>query len=94
MIKKESVTKSMSVPYTRLSRFGHIGAMAGGIASNMIAQGIVQLGKGQQPSLRDLMLTPKNINRLTNRLANLRGAAMKICQLISLDTGDFLPHLT
>jgi predicted unusual protein kinase regulating ubiquinone biosynthesis (AarF/ABC1/UbiB family) len=91
MIKKESVTKSVSVPYSRLSRFGHIGAMAGGIAGNMIAQGIVQLGKGQQPSLRDLMLTPKNINRLTNRLAKLRGAAMKIGQLISLDTGDFLP---
>lgn len=91
MIKKISVTKSVSVPHTRLSRFGHIGVMAGGIASNMIAQGIIKLGKGQQPSLRDLMLTPKNINRLTNQLAKLRGAAMKIGQLISMDTGDFLP---
>ena len=91
MIKKTSVTKSVSVPHTRLSRFGHIGVMAGGIAGNMIAQGIIQLGKGQQPSLRDLMLTPKNINRLTNQLAKLRGAAMKIGQLISMDTGDFLP---
>ena len=91
MIKKTSVTKSVSVPHTRLSRFGHIGVMAGGIAGNMIAQGLIQLGKGQQPSLRDLMLTPKNINRLTNQLAKLRGAAMKIGQLISMDTGDFLP---
>ena len=91
MIKKTSVTKSVSVPHTRVSRFGHIGVMAGGIAGNMIAQGLIQLGKGQQPSLRDLMLTPKNINRLTNQLAKLRGAAMKIGQLISMDTGDFLP---
>jgi predicted unusual protein kinase regulating ubiquinone biosynthesis (AarF/ABC1/UbiB family) len=68
-----------------------MGAMAMGVAGNMAANGIAQLGRGQRPVLRDLMLTPSNILRVTDQLAQLRGAAMKIGQLVSMDTGNFLP---
>jgi predicted unusual protein kinase regulating ubiquinone biosynthesis (AarF/ABC1/UbiB family) len=41
--------------------------------------------------IKDLLLTPKNITRVTDQLSKMRGAAMKIGQLVSMDSGDFLP---
>jgi len=83
--------REKTVPQTRLTRLGHLGAMAGGVAGNMAANGLVQLGQGKRPTFRDLMLTPTNVTRVTNQLAKMRGAAMKIGQLVSMDTGDFVP---
>ena len=65
--------------------------MTAGIAGNMAVNGIAQLGKGQRPSARDLLLTPRNITKVTDQLAQMRGAAMKIGQLMSMDTGEVLP---
>ena len=53
--------------------------------------GMAQLAQGQRPNARDLFLTPGNIQRVADQLANMRGAAMKIGQLMSMDTGDVLP---
>ena len=47
--------------------------------------------RGERPQLRDLMLTPANVGRITDQLAHLRGAAMKLGQMISMDAGDVLP---
>jgi len=41
--------------------------------------------------MSDLLLTPGNVGRLADRLSHLRGAAMKLGQMISMDAGDFLP---
>jgi predicted unusual protein kinase regulating ubiquinone biosynthesis (AarF/ABC1/UbiB family) len=57
----------------------------------MALGGVKQLGKGKRPSLRNLLLTPANFERISQQLAQMRGAAMKIGQLISMDTGDVLP---
>lgn len=50
-----------------------------------------QLASGQRPKLADLLLTPTNAVKLTQHLAQMRGAALKVGQLMSMDTGDFLP---
>jgi predicted unusual protein kinase regulating ubiquinone biosynthesis (AarF/ABC1/UbiB family) len=65
--------------------------MAAGVAGNMALNGLVQLSRGERPSSRDLLLTPRNIRRVADELAKMRGAAMKIGQLVSMDTGDVLP---
>jgi predicted unusual protein kinase regulating ubiquinone biosynthesis (AarF/ABC1/UbiB family) len=65
--------------------------MTAGIAGNMAVVGLSQLGKGRRPSMRNLLLTPRNISRVADQLALMRGAAMKIGQLISMDTGEVLP---
>jgi len=57
----------------------------------MIAEGARRLASGEGINARDLILTPGNAKRMTERLAHLRGAAMKMGQMISLDAGDFLP---
>ncbi len=46
---------------------------------------------GARPSRRELLLTPENAARLTRNLAQMRGAAMKLGQLLSMETGDLLP---
>jgi predicted unusual protein kinase regulating ubiquinone biosynthesis (AarF/ABC1/UbiB family) len=57
----------------------------------MLAEGARRLASGERPKLGDLMLTPGNAARVADRLSHLRGAAMKLGQMISMDAGDLLP---
>lgn len=79
------------VPSARLSRLASFGQLASGIAGGMIAEGVRRLASGQRPQLSDLLLTPGNALRVTEQLSRLRGAAMKLGQMISMDAGDILP---
>ncbi len=65
--------------------------MATGIAGSMMAEGARQLAQGNRPKISDLLLTPANARRVADQLAHLRGAAMKVGQLVSMETGDLLP---
>jgi predicted unusual protein kinase regulating ubiquinone biosynthesis (AarF/ABC1/UbiB family) len=46
---------------------------------------------GKPNSSPTLLLSPANANRLSEHLAELRGAAMKMGQMISMESGDLLP---
>jgi predicted unusual protein kinase regulating ubiquinone biosynthesis (AarF/ABC1/UbiB family) len=81
-----------TVPSSRLSRLAGFGRLAGGIAGNVIGGGAREMLKGQKPDLPSLLLTPANAKRLADELARLRGAAMKLGQLISMDGGEVLPR--
>ena len=83
-------TKERSIPTHRISRFGKLASLATRVAGNVIAEGSKQLAQGQRPKAKDLLLTPSNIARLTEQLAHLRGAAMKLGQMLSMDAGDVL----
>ena len=83
--------RGRAVPSGRLSRLGVFGKMAGGVAGGMIAEGARRLADGQRPRMSDLLMTPANIGRVADQLSHLRGAAMKLGQMISMDAGDFLP---
>lgn len=84
-------SREKAVPSGRLARIGTFGRLVGGVAGGMAAEGARRLSSGEKISARDLILTPGNVQRLTDRLSHLRGAAMKMGQMISLDAGDFLP---
>jgi len=93
MSDKESNNKDTSaVPSGRLSRFAKLGSLATGVAGGMIAEGARQLAQGNRPKTRDMLLTPGNAKRIADQLAQLRGAAMKVGQIMSMDTGDLLPQ--
>lgn len=80
-----------AVPSSRLGRVSRLGFLATKVAGNVVAKGAEQWLKGEKPALSSLLLTPKNIANIADELASMRGAAMKLGQLISMDTGDFLP---
>ena len=84
-------SKGLRVPSGRLSRIARFGNMATGIAGSMLLDGAKQLASGRRPTVSDLLMTPANALRVTLQLGEMRGAAMKLGQLVSMDTGDFLP---
>jgi predicted unusual protein kinase regulating ubiquinone biosynthesis (AarF/ABC1/UbiB family) len=83
--------RGRAVPSGRLSRLGSFGRLAGGVAGGMMAEGARRLASGERPRMRDMLLTPGNVSRVADQLAHLRGAAMKLGQMISMDAGDVLP---
>jgi len=83
--------ESRAVPRSRVRRMGKLARLAGGVAGNMLAHGARQMASGQRPRAKDLLMTPANARRLTRQLSEMRGAAMKLGQILSMDSGDFLP---
>ena len=91
MSEPETFPRPRAVPSGRLSRFGHFGRLAAGVAGGMMAEGARRIADGERPRMRDMLLTPGNIGKVADRLSHLRGAAMKLGQMISMDAGDILP---
>jgi predicted unusual protein kinase regulating ubiquinone biosynthesis (AarF/ABC1/UbiB family) len=91
MTGQDRQSRAIAVPAGRLARFTRLGSMTAGVAGNMAIQGAGELGRGRRPNFRSLLMTPQNMSRIADRLAEMRGAAMKIGQLVSMDTGDVLP---
>lgn len=79
------------VPSGRLSRLAGFGQLATGVVGGALAEGARRLARGDRPHLSDLLLTPANAMRTAEQLSRLRGAAMKLGQMISMDAGDVLP---
>jgi len=84
---EEDPKRTAAVPTGRSSRLFHIGGMVTAIAGGVVAGGLRQLASGQRPNLPNLLLTPSNALRLTSGLSHLRGAALKLGQMLSMDTG-------
>ncbi|MBB1485755.1 ABC1 kinase family protein [Oceanospirillum sediminis] len=84
--------KSAPVPSSRLSRMMHLGGLASRIAGNVAVETGRHLLKGQKPELNDLLLNTTNLSHVADKLASMRGAAMKMGQLISMDAGTVLPR--
>lgn len=91
MTNDKKLPDGLAVPGGRAARLFRFGTLVSGIAGGMMVDGVRQLATGQRPRLSDLILTPANALRLTEQLSRLRGAAMKLGQLLSLDAGELLP---
>ena len=89
--KEDRQGKHRAVPASRFGRLSGFGRLAGGVAGGMLAEGARRVAAGERPRVNDLILTPGNVGRLTERLSHLRGAAMKMGQMLSMDAGDALP---
>ncbi len=85
------LTRQASVPQSRISRSLHLGRMAGELLAGAVATGAGQLARGERPSWAGTLLTPGNAHRLTERLAQMRGAVMKVGQMLSMDGQSVLP---
>jgi predicted unusual protein kinase regulating ubiquinone biosynthesis (AarF/ABC1/UbiB family) len=77
------------VPEGRGERIAHLGGMLAGIAGETALEALRRLGGGGQEG--SVLLTRANARRLTDTLSTLRGAAMKLGQMLSLHGEDLLP---
>ena len=85
------MNRQRRLPASRVGRLSLMGKLAGGLAGGMLSEGARQLASGQRPSLSGALLTPGNMARIGDRLSEMRGAAMKVGQLLSMDSGEVLP---
>jgi predicted unusual protein kinase regulating ubiquinone biosynthesis (AarF/ABC1/UbiB family) len=69
-----------------------MGGIASGIAGGVAAGGLKALAQGKRPDLASLLMTPANGLRVTQGLSHLRGAALKLGQMLSMDSGAVLPE--
>jgi len=85
------MSQSKSVPTSRFARLSKFGLLASKVAGNVLLDGAKTIAKGEKLNRQSLIMSSKNIENLAEQLAQLRGAAMKLGQLLSMDSGELLP---
>src|SRR5437870_5560355 len=82
--------KSSPVPTGRLRRLAGLGFTAGELAVRGLAEGARRLVGGER-TVAGAFLTGTSAAILARRLSHMRGAAMKLGQLLSLQGEDLVP---
>ncbi len=90
-MSNEPPRKRSAVPSSRVGRLLRFGMLSGELALSTALASAKQLTTGRRPDLVSAVLTPGNAERLARRLASLRGPAMKVGQMLSLQGEDVLP---
>ena len=83
--------KRTRVPTTRFGRLARLGLTMGELAIGGVAEGVRRLAGSKPEDARNVFLTATNAKKLAKRLAGMRGAAMKMGQILSMESEDFLP---
>lgn len=89
MNNKKFIEKS--VPKTRLSRFLKLGQLSASITGNVIKNSVTAAMHAEKPSTQNTLLNINNAHSIATHLSQMRGAAMKIGQMLSMDAGELLP---
>ncbi len=84
--------RASSVPSGRLSRMLQIGATASRMAAGGVVERTRRLAERAEQALPSTLLTRQNAALLADRLSRLRGAAMKLGQMLSLEGDNLLPQ--
>lgn len=83
--------ESSEVPSSRISRLFHYGSLAAGVGLSAATEGLGQVVRGQNPTFKSLILSDANIERITKKFSKMRGAALKIGQMMSFQDENVLP---
>jgi len=84
--------KKSRVPTTRFGRLARLGLTAGELAAGGVAESVRRLTRTKPEDVYNVLLTATNARKLARRLAGMRGAAMKMGQILSMESADFLPR--
>lgn len=89
----ENHMSQSEVPSTRLARIFHYGSLAAGMGIGAARQGIKHYASGSTETLtvKSLLLSPANIERMAKKFSKMRGAALKIGQMMSFQDLSILP---
>lgn len=80
-----------AVPSSRFSRVAKLGSLAGSLTGNIIKNTVSAAVKAQKPTVKNTLLHLDNAKSVTKHLSQMRGAAMKLGQMLSMDAGEILP---
>jgi predicted unusual protein kinase regulating ubiquinone biosynthesis (AarF/ABC1/UbiB family) len=87
----EPTRKRSAVPTSRVGRLLRFGILGGELALGAALETAKRLSTGRPTDLASTVLTPGNAELLARRLAALRGPAMKVGQMLSLQSEEILP---
>ncbi|KAL1959347.1 hypothetical protein VTO42DRAFT_2150 [Malbranchea cinnamomea] len=79
------------VPSSRLGRLWEYGGLAASMAFGVLGESIRRTTGGRDGYPDSLLLSPANIERLVNKLSKMRGAALKLGQMMSFQDLKMLP---
>jgi predicted unusual protein kinase regulating ubiquinone biosynthesis (AarF/ABC1/UbiB family) len=88
--KDKSARPASRVPEGRTERVFRLGSMLAGIAGDAAYEALRRAAR-RSGETGSVVLSPATARRLTETLADLRGAAMKLGQMLSLQGEDLLP---
>jgi predicted unusual protein kinase regulating ubiquinone biosynthesis (AarF/ABC1/UbiB family) len=83
--------KKTRVPAGRVERLARMGWMAGEFAVGGLTESAKRFAGAAPIDPTSAFLSAKRATKLASRLSEMRGAAMKLGQLLSLEGDDFLP---
>ncbi|KAH7393104.1 ABC1 family-domain-containing protein [Cadophora sp. MPI-SDFR-AT-0126] len=98
-IAEETTSQSNSTPYelkvskvpsSRLGRLWNYGGLAAGMVGGAIFESVRRVGGGGSGG--SYMLSAGNMDRLVTKLSRMRGAALKLGQVISFQDSKMLPE--
>jgi predicted unusual protein kinase regulating ubiquinone biosynthesis (AarF/ABC1/UbiB family) len=84
--------KRSAVSSSRVGRMLRFGMLGGELALSAALGTVRQVSAGRRPDLAAALLTPGNAGLLARRLSALRGPAMKLGQILSLQSEEILPE--
>ncbi|SCU83957.1 LAME_0C07514g1_1 [Lachancea meyersii CBS 8951] len=88
---QKAALQSSEIPSSRISRLFHYGSLAAGVGLSAATDGFSQAVRGRSPDLKSLILSDANIDRITQKFSKMRGAALKIGQMMSFQDENVLP---
>lgn len=94
-IRAEQVTKNLTaaaMPTSRVSRLLHYGGLAASLGVGAFTETVRRsVGRGTANAESPVFLTPANMDRLVSKLTRMRGAALKLGQMLSIQDNKMLP---
>ncbi|KAF9257794.1 ABC1-domain-containing protein [Marasmius fiardii PR-910] len=82
--------QSSKVPSSRIGRLFHYGGLAASLGYG-VASEMLQRSSSQRESGGSVIMTEANIKRLVGKLSQMRGAALKLGQFLSIQDTHLLP---
>ncbi|SZF04273.1 unnamed protein product [Blumeria hordei] len=83
--------RESEVPSSRISRLWNYGGLAAGMLGGVVSESIRRAASGGGGSEGSYLLTAGNMDRLVAKLSRMRGAALKLGQMLSFQDSKVIP---
>ncbi len=87
----EMSRRKTKVPTSRIGRLARLGVAAGELAVGGVTERVKRMARDVPEDAVNVFLTAANAEKLARRLATMRGAAMKMGQVLSMEGAEILP---
>ncbi|RIA93881.1 ABC1 family-domain-containing protein [Glomus cerebriforme] len=90
--EKRNILKKSKIPTSRVGRLFHYGELAVGLGVGAMSEAIRRATGVSKMKGGSVLMNEANIERLVNKLSRMRGAALKLGQMISIQDNNMLPE--